>query len=356
MKKNINFKVAIIGDTILEFNSNTKQFNLGGAGNVAKHLNLWTPTLYFIPGNIHQDIVNHILSNSEDVKDLANRVACFEHYSKFYIDKGIGRGLHSCTPNLNVPLRIWKDNKVTYKFNSPYFQADKDYSLKKFHSKIIKKLITENINTVYLEWHFPNSYCLSFVEELNNEIKYSSQQEKEKVKKWIKNLTVYLDSRVPERIPFKFFKFPFKELYWKMNDQELIKMCNKIKIDSLDKWSLSSFEKKVKFKHTILHTSGRKGCAILYKDDVWSILKIKPTDHSAVQSCGCGDSFFSTFLGVQESKKNLTLEQKLKVASVAGGLAASKPYVELITPSEIKKYLQSSQLNYYKDDQLLNLL
>jgi hypothetical protein len=310
-------RIAVIGDILLEINLDGEDpiLKLGGAGNVAEHLGWWASPHFFVPHEYKREVENH--TTTYDWWKLfgwaVNRAVIFTN-----------------TIVRPLPLRIWKDNEVIYKMNGLYPLANK---FKETRGQIVPHLVRGNVDTIYLEWHFDKSYCRAFLRELKEAYTYNPG--------WVENLTIYLDSRLPSKVDPSLFDLPLKCVYWKMNDIEF------------QDWKQSAFPGKMIKNCIILNTHGRDGCTVLHCDDTWYTMSVEPTDHPHVQPCGCGDSFFTAFLAANEILEGLTLEEAVKIGSVAGGIAVSEPNVVIVTPAQIKEYLLNTEVKSYKEDRLL---
>ncbi len=314
-------KIAVVGDTLLEFSTTTKTLRLGGAGNVALHLSEWFDEVYYFIPYLHSDrLDDHGITNQFITKEYPN-------INVVEITTG---------PIGDLPIRIWDNNECCYKMNGNYRNASlstKEISRNKLILKEMRKFDIENL---YVENHFLNN---SFA------FRYLIGTHDKELDAYSSNLNIYLDSRYPELIPPRFIVNPNRTT-WKMNEKEFQKWIALTPAPILNKFTGVDF----------LLSKAQFGSNISYidEDKLKVSCTIPATPHPHIQACGCGDSYFTAYVGA----KNLgaTIIESMTIASIAGGISVSKPEVYLVRPEEIKQYILESEDPLFGNHKLLDYL
>lgn len=289
-------KVLVVGDTLKEVDK--KQVTLGGAGNVARHLAQWFDKVYYLmPHNQHRTLQPYSKPDNTEIVSINSFTSL-------------------------IAQREWHGTS-TIGLNPHRVSMDSDTSIISYDTKTLINL--QGVDTIYFEWHFPHN--VSFAAYMLHRFPFI-----------LNNRDVFFDCRQPQEIgPFlaPLIKRA-RNFYWKMNDAEYARFQD----------SEREYYQETEF--TLVQTHGSYGlvCAE-WKDGqpdkstaIWMggyDIPHAPDAHTS----GCGDSFFSTFCATRQESKSLG--ESLTMATIAGGIAASRPRTCLVTKNEVLNVYESER-------------
>lgn len=326
-------KFALVGDLILEGyateNIDKPEWQLGALGNVIRHFQELLPgeNLYYL----------YDFQINETIKQFTGK-DYFTNNRYSLVNK-----------NGSVPLRIYNKNKeLVFKYNpsSSFLRRDKNH-LKYF----IKRLIKDGVKNIYIEHHFKDSFVEFFLDYIATEAK----DDLDDFDLWLKETCLYIDSRYPDLIPISFYKIPFANVCFKMNQVEYKRWTTKYDPENV-----------LEFNHRIVHTRAEKGTHLKFLanraipgtsqiETAYVSVPYPAFPATKVDSIGCGDSYFA-YYSYFDSMGN-PAKKTIEIASAAGAIAVAQKGVYLVKLDQVVRFLfkrtnkqfQLEFKNYLKD-------